>query len=154
MKTKSGLPKYFYSCSLTKQGVETKQKDVQAYLSWQQKDGKLSPCGLLTIIWKPHSPTPPPLPQPPHSLLPCLKALCLKRSSNMAASINVQLYICVKPSLCQAVHPPVAPGDQMKLMATLMCLCSPFTPLDRTIRDQTLLMCHTVIKDTKWPASV
>lgn len=53
MKTKSSLPKYFYSCSLTKQGAETKQKDVQAYLSWQQKDGKLSPCGLFTVIWNP-----------------------------------------------------------------------------------------------------
>lgn len=52
MKTKSSLPKYFYSCSLTKQGAETMQKDVQAYLSRQQKDGKLSPDGLFTVIWK------------------------------------------------------------------------------------------------------
>lgn len=81
-----------------------------------------------------------PPPHPPRSLLPRLKALCLKYSSDMAPHINAQLYICVRPSLCQAVHPPVAPGDQMKLMATLMCLCRPFTPLDRMMRDQTLTL--------------
>lgn len=58
----------------------------------------------------------------------------------MAPHINEQLYMCVRPSLCQAVHPPVAPGDQMKLMATLMCLCRPFTPLDNTMTDQTLTL--------------
>lgn len=84
-----------------------------------------------------HLPSPQP-PRPPLTLLPRLKALCLKYSSDMAPRINAQLYICVRPSLCQAVHPPVAPGDQMKLMATLMCLSRPLTPLDRMMRDQTL----------------
>lgn len=110
------------------------QKDVQAYLLRQQKDGKLSPHGLFTVIWKP--PTSP----SSLSLLSRLKALFLKKSSDMAPHINAQLYICVRASLCQAVHPPVAPGDQMKLMDTLMCLCRPFTPLDRMMQDQTLTL--------------
>lgn len=62
MKTKSRLPKYFYSCSLTKQGLETMWKDVQAYFSQQQKDGKLFPCGLFQSPGK-----------PPPFLLPWLK---------------------------------------------------------------------------------
>lgn len=110
MKTKRRLPKYFYSCSLTKRGEERKQKDVQAYLSGQQKDGKLPPCTAALSYT-------------------ALKAHCLKFSSGMAQMHR--LYICVRLMLCQAVRPPVGPGDQMKLMADLMCLSTSLTPVGR-----------------------
>lgn len=42
-----------------------------------------------------------------------------------------RLYICVRLMLCQAVRPPVGPGDQMKLMADLMCLSTSLTPVGR-----------------------
>lgn len=140
MKTKSSLPKYFYSCSLTKQRVETMQKDVQAYLSRQRKDGKFSPHGLFAVIGI-HC-------RPPHSLLHRSKPVFLKYSSDTAPRIKAQLYICVRPSLCQAVHPPVAPGDPEKPMATVMCLFRPLAPLDN-ITHQAL----TLVPDHfKWRA--